>query len=62
MTRNGTDWQIEGGWRNAEAYVTEHKDDGQWTLRLKTDPEWALKNLDADKYWDGEITIPLTIK
>ncbi len=62
MTRSGTDWQIEGGWQAAQAYVTEHKDAGRWTLRLTTDPEWSLRNLDADKYWDGEITLPLTIK
>ena len=45
-----------------QKYIQEHKGEGEWTLTLKPDHLWAILNLDAEKYWDGEITIPLTIK
>ena len=35
--------------------------DDVWEFRLRSDPEIALRVLDCDRYWDGEITIPLTI-
>ncbi len=33
-----------------------------WTVRIRSDPETALRVLDADKYWEGDVTIPLTIR
>jgi len=33
--------------------------DGAWTLRIVPDPELALRNFDCDRYWKGEVTVPL---
>jgi hypothetical protein len=33
-----------------------------WTVRIRSDPETALRVIDADKYWQGDVTIPLTIR
>ena len=32
-----------------------------WTLRVRSDPEIALRVIEAKKYWEGEITIPFII-
>lgn len=32
-----------------------------WTLRMRSDPEIALRVMDAETYWEGEVTIPLVI-
>lgn len=34
---------------------------GEWTVRLRSDAELALLNLDCDEYWVGEVVIPLTV-
>ncbi len=36
-------------------------DDATLSMRIRGDPEIAIRVLDADKYWAGEVTIPLTI-
>jgi hypothetical protein len=35
---------------------------GQWTVRLRTYPEWAVQVLDADRYWQGVVDLPLHVK
>ena len=32
-----------------------------WTLRVRSDPQIALRVIKADRYWEGEITIPFII-
>lgn len=32
-----------------------------WTVRIRSDPETALRVIDADKYWQGDVTVQLTI-
>jgi hypothetical protein len=34
--------------------------DPAWRVHIRTDPEWALAEIDASKYWKGEFTIPIT--
>ena len=36
-------------------------DDATLSMRIRGDPKIAIRVLDADKYWAGEVTIPLTI-
>jgi len=36
-------------------------DDGKWTATLRGDPEIALRNFDCDRYWAGEVTVPLKV-
>lgn len=36
-------------------------DDCEWTLRMQSNPEMALRNFDSAHYWDGEIEIPLRV-
>ena len=31
------------------------------TLRVRSDPIVALRNLDTDRYWQGEFKVPLTV-
>jgi len=45
--------------RNPTQYMSDNKDSGQWTIRITPEPEWALRQLDCDKYWKGEIELPL---
>ena len=33
-----------------------------WSVRIRSDPETALRVIDADKYWEGDVTIPLVIQ
>lgn len=33
----------------------------KWTIRIRSDPAVAIRVLDCTKYWQGEVTIPLTI-
>jgi hypothetical protein len=33
-----------------------------WTVRIRSDPETALRVIDADTYRQGDVTIPLTIR
>jgi hypothetical protein len=35
--------------------------DDEWTVRLRSDPEIALRVLDCDRYWEGEVEIPIEI-
>jgi hypothetical protein len=30
-----------------------------WSLRIQSDPEFALRDFDADCHWEGEVTVPL---
>ncbi len=34
--------------------------DSSWRLRIRTDPQGALSELDATRYWKGDFTIPMT--
>ena len=47
-------WTEKSSWR---AQLGEH-----WTIRIRSDPEIALRVVDSDRYWSGEITIPLTVR
>lgn len=33
--------------------------DGQWSLRVSSDPDTALRDLGSTQYWKGDVTIPL---
>jgi len=33
-----------------------------WTVRFRSDPEIALRVIDATKYWEGEIDVPVVIR
>lgn len=33
--------------------------DPSWKVRVRTDPLWALSELDAAKYWKGEFVVPI---
>ena len=33
----------------------------RWSLRLRSDPEIAVRVVNRDLYWEGEVTIPLTL-
>lgn len=48
-------------WKELKAALQERGDSGNWTVRLRLDPVEALYMIDAERYWDGDITLPLTI-
>ncbi|MBX3317380.1 MAG: hypothetical protein KF902_11025 [Phycisphaeraceae bacterium] len=33
--------------------------DGQWSLRVRSDPDTALRDLGSTRYWKGDVTVPL---
>jgi len=33
--------------------------DQSWKVRVRTDPQWALSELDAEKFWKGEFEVPI---
>jgi hypothetical protein len=35
--------------------------DGKWRLRIKSDPEIALRDFESTRYWKGDITAPLQV-
>jgi hypothetical protein len=35
--------------------------DGQWSLRLRSDPELALRDFESTRYWAGDVTVPLRV-
>ena len=32
-----------------------------WTIRIRSNPEMALRNFESDRYWEGDITLPLQV-
>jgi hypothetical protein len=46
-------------YRAATKRLNESRGQAGWTVRLKTDDEWALNVLDASRYWRGDVVIPL---
>ncbi len=34
---------------------------GEWEVEIRSDPALALRNFDCDRYWDGNLTLPLPI-
>lgn len=34
---------------------------GTWSLRLTGDPVVALRDFDAKRYWDGQVTVPINV-
>jgi hypothetical protein len=35
--------------------------DGQWSLRVVSDPETALRDLGSSRYWEGEVMVALRV-
>lgn len=33
----------------------------EWQLRIRSNPEMALRDFESSRYWDGDVTIPLTL-
>lgn len=48
------------GWTKKSPWLAQSGE--VWTIRIHSDPEIALRVIDADRYWSGEITIPLTVR
>jgi len=46
---------------NAELLKDVNGDDGRWQLRVRSDPQIALRAGNAVKYWNGQLTIPLKV-
>lgn len=46
---------------NPELLKNANADDGHWQMRVRSDPQIALRAGNAPKYWSGEITFPLTV-
>jgi hypothetical protein len=42
--------------------IDEIDKEGNWEARFRSDPELALRVLDATTFWEGEFTIPLIIQ
>jgi hypothetical protein len=36
-------------------------DDGQWSLRVASDPDTALRDLGSSRYWKGDVTVSLRV-
>ncbi len=51
-------------WFHGEAVIQRLIDhpDGDWLMRIKSDPLLALRILDIDRYWEGEVTVPLRVR
>lgn len=63
-------WRSEGGrvapyngelvLQDAAADLLERDiNDGQWSLRVTSDPDTALRDLGSTRYWKGDVTVPL---
>lgn len=37
------------------------RSDEHWTIKARSDPETALRVIDCDRYWKGEIEIPMVV-
>jgi len=37
--------------------ITDHA----WTARIRSDPELALRDLESDRFWDGDVTVPVRV-
>lgn len=55
------DMNTPGSWQDLRAYLDAHEKEPGWMLHMRTDPDWSLAVLDADSYWKGDITFPVTI-
>ncbi len=55
--------QMSRVWFRDDALVGGLRDrpDGDWSVRLVSDPLLALRIFDIDHYWEGDITLPLTV-
>lgn len=42
--------------------VSDAKPGENWTIKIKSDPETALRVIDRAQYWEGEVEIPLIIR
>ena len=42
--------------------LKQSQEDGTWTVRIRGDPEVALRVEDCQRFWQGEVTIPLHIE
>ncbi|MCZ6493640.1 MAG: hypothetical protein O6933_06115 [Planctomycetota bacterium] len=69
----GTTYWWEGGARTFDAAQTANpywgdfqrlarmRSEENWTARLRGDAEVALRVVGVDKYWSGQVTIPITL-
>jgi len=48
--------------REPARYIKENQDNGAWTVRITPEPEWAVRQLECARYWQGDIEVPLDFK
>lgn len=44
-----------------EAHLNSDAKDSTWQLRIKSDPEMALRDFRSTRYWLGEVLVPLRV-
>lgn len=65
-----SDWDYVGGseWVGFDGQPAEPrspwdaKPGEKWTIKVKSDAETALRVIDRDQYWRGEVEIPLIVR
>ncbi len=48
--------RLEG---NLNALDSLRAGEQKWTMRVRSNPEMALRDFENDRYWDGEVVLPL---